>query len=198
MPKLTRNDQCQALPTGLIDDGQDAELAAIMRPPFDEVISPYVPGIFRPQADTGSVVEPQASALWLARRNLQSLASPDTLDPFMVYRPPRMAQQGRHPAIAVATILLCQCDDALRQRLFVIRPTRHFTLRRSMLAEHAADPPLGYRQLTPDVVDTSPAARGAQKFPFAASCRISLSSVRSEIARRSRWFSFSRSFIRRA
>lgn len=51
MLELPRNYQRQALPAGLIDDGQDAELAAIMRPPFDKVISPYMPWIFRPQAD---------------------------------------------------------------------------------------------------------------------------------------------------
>jgi hypothetical protein len=34
------------------------------------------------------------------------------------------------------------------------------------------------------MIDTAPSARGAQKFPRAASCRISLSSVRSDIARR--------------
>src|SRR3546814_8113088 len=62
-----------------------------------------------------------------------------------------------------------------------------------MLPEHAADPPLGHRHHRSDVIDTAPSARGAQKFPRAASCNISLSSVRSDIARRSRWFSFSRS-----
>ena len=58
MLELTRHDERQALPAGLIDDGQDAELAAIMRAPFDEVVSPYMSRIFRPQADAGSVIEP--------------------------------------------------------------------------------------------------------------------------------------------
>ena len=47
-----------------------------------------------------------------------------------------------------------------------------------------------------DVVDTSPAASRAQKFPEAASFRMSFSRVRSEIARRRRWFSVSRDFSR--
>lgn len=55
-----------------------------------------------------------------------------------------------------------------------------------VLAEHMAEPPLGHRHHPSDVVDTAPSARGAQKFPLAASCRISLSSVEPEIARRSR------------
>jgi putative transposase len=55
-----------------------------------------------------------------------------------------------------------------------------------------------YCQLALDMIDAAPSPRGAQKFPRAASWRINLSSVRSEIARRSRPFSFSRSFSRRA
>src|SRR3546814_7239606 len=62
-----------------------------------------------------------------------------------------------------------------------------------MLAKHPAYPPLGYRQFATHMIDAAPPARRAQKFPRAASCRINLSSVRSEIARLSRRFSFSRS-----
>ena len=107
-------------------------------------------------------------------------------------------QQRRHPAIAVAPVLPGKGDDILGERQLVICPERHLALRRPVLAEHAAHPPLGYIQHVPDMIDAAPAPCGAQKFPFAASCKISLSSVRSEIARRSRAFSFSRSFIRRA
>lgn len=62
----------------------------------------------------------------------------------MVHRPPRIAQQRRHPAVAVAPILLRQCDDVLRQRLVVIRPARHFTLRRPMLPQHPAGASFGH------------------------------------------------------
>jgi hypothetical protein len=119
-------------------------------------------------------------------------------DPFMIHRPPGVSQQGRHPAIAVATILLRQRDDVFRQRLFVICPARHLALRRSMLAQHSADPSLGHQKLSLHMIDTASSPRRAPKFSRSASCKISLSSVRSEIARRSRRFSFSRSFIRRA
>ena len=70
MPELPRNDERQAFPASLVDDGQDTELATVMRAPFDEVVSPYMPRILGPQADARSVVEPQASAFWLAQRNL--------------------------------------------------------------------------------------------------------------------------------
>ena len=58
MLELPRDDERQALPAGLVDDRQNAELAPVMRAPFDEVVGPYMTWIFGPQADTGSVVEP--------------------------------------------------------------------------------------------------------------------------------------------
>ena len=54
---------------------------------------------------------------------------------------------------------------------------------------------LGDVQHGPDVLDTGAPTRGAQKFPRAASCRISLSRVRSATALRRRWFSVSSSFM---
>jgi len=83
--------------------------------------------------------------------------------------PTGIAQQGRHPAIAIATILPSQGDDVSSECGFVICPTRHLALCRSMLPEHMADPPLGHRHHAPNMIDTAPAARGAQKFPRAAS-----------------------------
>lgn len=145
-----------------------------------------------------SVNHIRVERIWLTLGHLQPFAPPDPLHPFVVHRPAGRMQQCRHPAIAVAPVLPGQRDDVVRQRLLVICPTRHFALCRPMLAEHAAYPPLGHIQHRPHLVDAASAPCGAQKFPFAASCRISLSNVRSEIARRSRRFSFSRSFIRRA
>jgi hypothetical protein len=65
-----------------------------------------------------------------------------------------------------------------------------------MLAQNTAGEAFGYAVLGNDVVNTSPAASRAQKFPEAASFRISFSKVKSEIARRRRWFSVSRDFSR--
>ena len=196
--QLTRHGQRHALPARLVDDRQDAVFATIVGATLDEVIGPDVPGIFRPKPDARSVVQPEPPALRLPLRHLEPLASPDALDPFAVHMPPCIAQQRRHSAIAITTILPRQRNDIRGESCFVIGPARHLALCRSMLPEHAADPSLGHRHHHSDVIDTAPSARGAQKFPRAASCNISLSSVRSEIARRSRTFSFSRSFIRRA
>jgi len=47
MLELARHNERQSFPAGLVDDGQDPELVTIMRPAFDEVISPYMPRILR-------------------------------------------------------------------------------------------------------------------------------------------------------
>jgi len=64
------------------------------------------------------------------------------------------------------------------------------------VSEHATGEPLRDAELLPDVIDAGTAAGGAQKFPEAASRRISFSSVKSDTAFRSRSFSFSSSFSR--
>ena len=65
-----------------------------------------------------------------------------------------------------------------------------------MLAQNTAGKAFRYAMLGNDVVDTRPAARRAQKFPEAASFKMSFSKARSEIARRRRWFSVSRDLNR--
>ena len=47
MFELARNDERQAFPAGLVDDGQDPELATVMGASLDKVISPYMPRILR-------------------------------------------------------------------------------------------------------------------------------------------------------
>ena len=65
-----------------------------------------------------------------------------------------------------------------------------------MLTQDTASEAFGHTVLGNDVCDTSPAASRAQKFPEAASFKMSFSSVRSEIARRRRRFSVSKAFSR--
>src|SRR5690606_31344743 len=72
------------------------------------------------------------------------------------------------------------------QRLFIGPALRLFALGRTMLAENLAGKPLRDGELRHDTIDATATASGAQKFPEAASFRISFSSVRSETALRSR------------
>ena len=87
-------------------------------------------------------------------------------------------------------------DDVGGEPLRILVSRRNAALRRAMLSEHPADPALGHFQLGTNMVDAGAAARGAQKFPRAASARIILSSVRSDPALRSLAFSASSSFRR--
>lgn len=149
------------------------------------------------QADAGSVCLPEPTSFGLSGRNLQPLASPDPLDPLVVDHPARRrAQQRGDLAITVAAIAADQFDHVGGELLLIVASARDLALGRAMLPEHTADPPLRHLQGEPDMLDAGTATRGAYQFPEAASFRISLSSVKSATARRSRAFSASSSFIR--
>ena len=153
--------------------------------------------VLRPQADAGAVGEPETSALGLLGRHLQPLTAPDPLDKLVVHEPARITQQRADLAVAVAPVLAGELDEVGRQGRLVVAAPRHLALRRAVLAERPTGAALGDVPDVRDRLDASAPARGAQKFPRDASCRMSLSSVRSAMALRSRWFSTSRSFMRR-
>ena len=114
----------------------------------------------------------------------------------MVHVPASVVQQTGDHAISVAPILVDQFDDVIGQPFFIGATLWNFPMRGSVLTQGAAGAALGYAKLPPHMVDTLPTTRRAQKFPFAASVRMSLSSVKSDTARRNLWFSFSSSFSR--
>jgi len=151
---------------------------------------------FRSQTHARAIVQPEPPFLLLFLWDLQPFASPDTLNPFVVHMPTRVVQQAGHHPISVAPILIGQFDDVVGQAFFIGPALGHFALRGSVLPERAAGAAFRYAKLPPHMVDAFAATRRAQKFPRAASVRMSLSSVRSDTARRSRWFSFSSSFSR--
>ena len=107
-------------------------------------------------------------------------------------------KQGGDATIAVTAELFGESDDRFGQRFLALPAARLLALGRSMLTERLAGPAFRHAKTIDDPVNTRPAARRAQKFPLAASARISLSSVRSETAFLRRRFSFSSSFNRRA
>ena len=99
--------------------------------------------VLGPEPDTGAVVQPEAPALWLPGRNLEPLASPDPLNPFVVDEPTGPAQQLSDLAIAVAAIVPGQFDEISCQPLFIITALRDLALRRAMLAERRTGAALG-------------------------------------------------------
>jgi hypothetical protein len=147
------------------------------------------------QTDKRSFRHKQPTAFGLPGRDIQPLAPPDPLDPLVIDDPARRAtQQLDDLAIAKAAVLAGEFDEVGRELRLVVAAPRDLSLGRAMLRKHAADPPLGQLQLTTNMLGAGQAARGAQKFPRAASFRMSLSSVRSDSARQSRLFCASNSF----
>lgn len=109
-----------------------------VRAVLDEVVRPDVTGPLRPQAHARAVVEPEASPLRLSGWDFEPLPPPDALDPLHVDRPAVTPEQGRDPAVAVASILQSQGDDGGCQGGLVFGHHGALTLRRTMLAQDTA------------------------------------------------------------
>jgi len=105
----------------------------------------------------------------LFRGDLQPLASPNPLDPLIVNDPARLAQQFGNLAITVAAILPGKLDDVGVQPFLIFAASWDLALRRAVLPQRRSGAALGHLKLPPDMLDTQPATRGAQKFPRAAS-----------------------------
>ena len=86
----------------LVEHVEHPVLATIVGAILDEVIGPDLIALLRPQPDARSVGQPEPAALGLLMGDLQPLALPDTLDPFVVDCPARLAQQFGDLAIAIA------------------------------------------------------------------------------------------------
>ena len=117
--------------------------------------------IFRAKPDARPVVEPQTAAFWLLLGHLEPFEPPDPLYPFAVHNPARVAQERRHPPIAIAAILSGQGHNILRQGHFVVRPAWHLALCRAMLPQDPAHPPFRDLHQPSDVINTAAASRGA-------------------------------------
>ena len=128
--------------------------------------------------------------------DLQPLPPPDPLYPLDVDRPALRPEQRRDPAIAVTAVLAGEPDDGRCQSFFIVSRCGPLALGRAVLADNLAGAALGDPEPILQMRDTAPATSGAQKFPSAASFKISLSNVNSATARFRRWFSLSSSFSR--
>ncbi len=151
----------EALASELVDDVEHPILPPVMGAILDEVVGPDMVGIFGPQANTGSVVEPEPPALGLLVRNLQPLASPDPVHPLDPHHPARPLQHHRDPAIAIATILGGKGNDVGGQGRLVIGCSGDLALRRSMLTQNPACPSFGDTQFRHHMINAGPATRGA-------------------------------------
>ncbi len=169
-----------------------------MRAFLDEVIGPDVMAPAWPKPDAGTVVEPKPTAFGVLRRHLQSFLAPDPRHALGIHMPALGSKQSRDPTIAVTTILTGKIDDGFGERRFIVGHLGNMPLGRTSLAENPAGTAFGNTQRFPDMMHAVPTTGSAQKFPDAASFRMSLSSVRSATAFFSRAFSRSSSFRRLA
>ena len=83
---------------------------------------------FRPEPDTGSIIEPEPALLCLLRRDLEPLALPDPLHPLVVHMPARGVEQPGDHAIPVATVVAGELDDVFGQALFIRGAMRNLAL----------------------------------------------------------------------
>src|ERR1700723_1196429 len=107
-----------------------------MRPCAHEVVAPYMVRMHGPEPHTRAVVEPQSSTWLLLLRNLQPLATPDTLHAILAYPPAGTLEKRRDPAIPVTAVLAGKLDDRLRECIFVFTPYRAIALRAARLVGH--------------------------------------------------------------
>ena len=152
--------------------------------------------VSRTQPDARSIVQPKSPLLRLFHWHFQPLSPPQSLNALVVNLPTCISQQRGDPTIAISAILTGQLDHVGHQPFFIRATNWYLTLSGSVLPQNATSAAFRDIQLSTNTINASTATSGAQKFPFAASVRISLSSVRSETARLSRAFSFSSSFSR--
>ena len=132
----------QRLARMFIDQVQRTRHAAVMCAHADEVIAPYMVGMRRPQPHTRSVVEPQTTARLLLLWHLQALTSPDPLHAVPAHLPTCSNQKRRDAAIAITAVLAGQCDDRLRQLVFIRPLRRPIALRAAWLLRQTARSPL--------------------------------------------------------
>ena len=194
----SRHADRQALVGVLVDHAQQLQRAAVMCLLGHEVISPDVVGALRTEADTRSVIQPQATSLWLPLGHFQPLGAPDALHALAVHRPAGHLQQVGDALVAVAAEAGGQSDDRRGEGVLVVSDLWLVALGGAVLAQSPAGSALGDVQPLTDCLDACAPPRGAQKFPRAASWRMSLSRVRSETAWRNLAFSRSSSFMRLA
>jgi len=186
----------QTFPAELVDHHQHAKYPAVMGAILDEIVGPDMMAPARPKPDAGSIVQPKSTPLGLSLRHLQALLTPDPLHTLGIHMPALTAQQGRDPTVAVAAILAGQFDNRFGKRRLVVGDFGYMPLGRARLTKNTAGPTFGNTECLLNMMHAAPTTLGAQKFPEAASFRISLSRVRSATALRSRAFSRSSAFSR--
>ena len=118
-------------------------------------------GVFRPETDARSVVQPEPSAFALFAGDPQPLTPPDAFNPLVVDRPARRLQHLGDPAIAEPPELADQLDDVRDQRGFIIGRRGHLALRGPILTKDPTSSAFRDPQFPDHIIHASTAACGA-------------------------------------
>jgi hypothetical protein len=118
-----------------------------------------MPFALRPQPNARAIIEPESPAWLLLLRNLQPLATPDSLDSILANSPVRPLQQRRDAPVTVASILAGQFDDGLRESILIFALCRLIALRAAWLIYQVARPPLTHPMLVCMGNRTAPSLR---------------------------------------
>jgi hypothetical protein len=160
----------QRLPRELINDIQRAKDTPVMGAILNKVVGPNVVWPLGPQSHARPVVQPKPTLLGLFLWNFQPLPSPNPLyhcpavvcpqttrGALMIYVPAAVIQHARDHTIAVSSEIFRQRDNILGQPFFIRQATWHLALRRTMLAECAANPALRYAEGLPHMINAQTA-----------------------------------------
>ena len=94
----------QALPSVLVDQGQQPHRPAVPGPDMDKAIGHtwFLFSGLKPGARP--VAQPQSASPGMPGRYLQPLPPPDPLHPFVIHHPAAAPEQGGDPAVPIATV----------------------------------------------------------------------------------------------
>ena len=151
------------------------------------------------ESDERTITQTESASLRLFHRYPEPFSSPYAFHSLVVHLPPEFFEQRSDPPIPVSPEPGREVDDVGPQSFLIVPDSWSMSLSGSRLSESTPGPSFrDFRMNSLNALYALAATRRAQKFPSAASLRISLSRVRSETARRRRRFSFSSSFRRLA
>jgi len=191
MFKFALNMDGEAFTRVFINDSEHTECTTVMGTVGDKVIRPDMAFVLWLEPGAGAIIKPKPAVLGLLLRDFEPFTSPYAFNAFEVDRPTFSPEQCCNPAIAITAIFRSQTDNIGCQRRFIISDDFRLSLRGAMLAEGLTRTALGTPKRRTYMINGQSATRRA-------SFKIKASRVRLETALRSRWFSFSRSFRRRA
>ena len=143
-----------------------------------EVEAPDMVGVFRPEPNAPSVVEPETGPFGLFLWDFRPLAAPDALDPVLANLNAAVIQQCRHPTVAMAATLRGKIDNVPGQLIFIGSCRGNISLCSPGLPDNPAGGAFAEPACFTSCVHRLPAPFRAYKFPCATSCRTCLSSDR--------------------